>query len=108
VFSLVWFGVVALGSRFIQICRFVIPALVALIRCDRDDIPEVVHELAGWLHLSRPRSPDPMTPVRRRRQIGAGTGPPHRQDSRRPAGRRTAVRRRQRRSAKQLSLVQRD
>jgi hypothetical protein len=96
VHSLVWVVIVVAVTRF---ATFVIPALVALIKSKKDDIPEVVRGLAGWLHRSPAappqtiRRPDP-------RRLGAGTGPPRRQDSiRRPSG-RSAARRPQRRRAK--------
>jgi hypothetical protein len=96
VHPLIWVMLVVAVSRF---ATFVIPALVALIKSKKDDIPEVVRGLAGWLH----RSPAlPPQPIRRSGQwrLGAGTGPPHRHDPRRPPSGRSAVRRPQRRRVK--------
>lgn len=94
--SVVW---VILALAVSRSATFVIPALVALIKSKKDDLPEVVRGLAGWLHRSTAAPPQP---IRRppRRRLGAGTGPPRRQDSIRPPGGRSAARRPQRRRVK--------
>jgi hypothetical protein len=96
VHSLVWVVLVVAGARF---ATFVIPALVALIKSKKDDVPEVVRGLAGWLHRSPAAPPQPVRRLPERR-LGAGTGPPRRKDASRPRRGRPAARRPQRRRVK--------
>jgi hypothetical protein len=91
--TLIGIGVVA--------AALLILGLVALIRCDRAAIPDVLRALSRF--VGHPDHQPPRSPVRQargRRQLGAGTGPPPRRDSRRPASGRAAVRRRQGRRPK--------
>jgi hypothetical protein len=74
--------------------------LVAILRCDRADIADVLRALSRFVgHPDHQVSAQPVRAVRGRRRIGAGSGPPPRQDLRRPANSR-ARRKRQRKRVK--------
>jgi hypothetical protein len=96
VYSLAGVGLVALAVVILVL------GVIALRQCDPEDIPDALRALSRFVgHPDhRPPGPPVRRPARERRRLGAGTGPPRRQDSRRPASARTAVRRRQRRRAK--------
>jgi hypothetical protein len=96
VFALADIGLVALAVAILVI------GVIAVLRCDPADIADVLRALSRFVgHPDhRPSGPPVQRPARERRRLGAGTGPPRRQDSRRPARGRTAVRRRQRHQAK--------
>jgi hypothetical protein len=70
---------------------------IALDKCEPEDVPETVRAVSRFFG-----HPDPPVQrvVRRRRQLGPGTGPPRRRDSGLPPRGRTAVRRGRHRRAK--------
>jgi hypothetical protein len=95
VYSFVGVGFIALAIVIL------ILGVIALRRCPPEDIADVIRALSRFVgHPDHPATSPSVKPVRERRQLGAGTGPPRRQDSHRPASSRRTVRRRQRRRAK--------
>lgn len=73
----------------------VVLGVIALRNCEPEDIPDTLRALARFVG-----HPDHQVrgPVRERRRLGPGTGPPHRHDSRRPPRGRAAVRGQHRRA----------
>lgn len=92
------------GVGFVALTLVIlILGVIALRRCPPEDIADVLRALSRFVgHLDHPASRPSVRPVRRCLQLGAGTGPPRRQDSRRPTSGRDAARRRQRRGVRNL------
>jgi hypothetical protein len=87
-------GVVALSDLVIVL---LVLGVIALRRCAPEDIPDTLRALSRFVG-----HPDHQLPGahRERRRLGPGTGPPNRNDSRRPPSGRAAVRRGRHRKAK--------